>query len=119
MATVEERVAQRDEALAAANRVRLARAELKRRVRDGELLVADVVLDPPEYAAGMLLFDVLSAQRGWGDRRVTAFIRHGGLSHRVTLSALSLRRRQQIGDVLRDDDVWMPWVASGGGGSRS
>ena len=41
-------------ALARANEVRLARAELKRRITHGELTVAEVVLDSPWEAASGL-----------------------------------------------------------------
>src|SRR5215208_6028108 len=41
------------QALAQANKVRLARAELKRQVGDGEISVADVVLDCPWESESM------------------------------------------------------------------
>ena len=56
-------------ALAQANRVRLARAELKRRVADGEITVAEVVLQRPWEADTMTISDLLQAQRRWGRTR--------------------------------------------------
>lgn len=47
--------AQRMLALARANRVRLARAEIKRRVADGETSVAEVVLEDPREAENMTI----------------------------------------------------------------
>ena len=41
------------QALARANEVRLTRAELKRRIAQGEMTVAEVVLDSPWEAASM------------------------------------------------------------------
>ena len=46
---------QRLRALERANQVRLARAELKRRIADGDVSAADVILAPPKEAkAGQL-----------------------------------------------------------------
>ncbi len=50
-------------ALEQANRVRLARAELKRRVADGELPVAEVVLECPWEAESMTIGDLLASQQ--------------------------------------------------------
>ena len=50
-------------ALARANEVRLARAELKRRVADGDVAVADLVLDCPWEAASMPIAELLMSQR--------------------------------------------------------
>ena len=61
-------------ALARANEVRLARAELKRRVFAGEASVADVVLDCPWEAASMPVSDLLLAQRRWGHARCRTFL---------------------------------------------
>src|SRR4051794_13484326 len=52
-------------ALQRANEVRLARAELKRCVADGELTAADVVLESPWQAESMTLADLLMSQRRW------------------------------------------------------
>ncbi|MGI8921649.1 MAG: hypothetical protein ACR2HD_08285 [Solirubrobacteraceae bacterium] len=56
-------------ALERANEVRLARAELKRRVASGELSVAEVVLSRPWEARSMAVSDLLMSQRRWGRTR--------------------------------------------------
>ena len=56
-------------ALARANEVRLARAELKRRVADGDVAVADLVLDCPWEAAPMPIAELLMSRRRWGVNR--------------------------------------------------
>jgi hypothetical protein len=64
-------------ALQQANKVRLARAELKRRVASGEMPAADVVLSCPSEAETMTVADLLIAQRRWGrmrSRKVLALI---------------------------------------------
>ena len=64
------------QALARANRVRLARAELKRQVAEGELSVADVVLSCPWEAHSMAIAD-LSTSSGATEPRIdgTKFLR--------------------------------------------
>jgi len=56
-------------ALRQANKVRLARAELKRRVASGALPAADIVLSCPAEAETMTVADLLIAQRRWGRMR--------------------------------------------------
>ena len=68
-ATATAPAAQHMRALAQANRVRLARAELKRQVADGETPVADVVLECPWEAESMSLSELLCSQRRWGRAR--------------------------------------------------
>ena len=58
-------------------RVRLARAELKRQVADGELTVADVVLDCPWEAESMTIADLLMSQHRWGRTRCRRFLHAG------------------------------------------
>ena len=61
-------------ALEQANRVRLARAELKRQIADGELSVADVVLECPWEAESMTIADLLMSQHRWGRTRCRRFL---------------------------------------------
>ena len=61
-------------ALAQANRVRLARAELKRQVAEGETSVADIVLDCPWEAGSMPIADLLLSQHRWGRTRCRRFL---------------------------------------------
>ena len=56
-------------ALARANEVRLARAELKRQVAEGEIIAAHVILECPWEAASMTVSDLLTSQRRWGTTR--------------------------------------------------
>src|SRR4051794_16500363 len=60
-------------ALQQANRVRLARAELKRQVMDGEISAADVVLECPWEAESMAIADLLMSQHRWGRTRCRRF----------------------------------------------
>ena len=57
------------QALERANRVRLARAELKRRVAAADVSAAEVVLSCPWEAHSMSISDLLMSQRRWGRAR--------------------------------------------------
>ena len=61
-------------ALAQANRVRLARAELKRQVAEGEATVAEIVLARPWEAESMAIADLLVSQHRWGRERCRRFL---------------------------------------------
>ena len=61
-------------ALERANKVRLARADLKRRVATGETSVAEVVLECPWEAESMTVADLLMSQRRWGTSRCRKFL---------------------------------------------
>lgn len=60
---------QRLKALERANRVRLARAELKRRVAAGELRAAEVILAMRWETGSMPVAELLTSQRRWGVER--------------------------------------------------
>src|ERR1700691_3935723 len=64
-------------ALERANQVRLARAELKRRVAMGEIEVAAVILECPWEAESMAVADLLMSQRRWGQTRCRKFLAQG------------------------------------------
>ena len=56
-------------ALEYANRVRLARARMKRKIAEGELSAAEVVLSCPWQAHRMSVSDLLMSQKRWGRAR--------------------------------------------------
>ena len=56
-------------ALQQANRVRLARAEMKREIAAGDLAAADVILSCPWQAHSMSISDLLMSQKRWGRAR--------------------------------------------------
>jgi hypothetical protein len=62
------------QALERANAVRLARAELKRRVADREITAAEVILSSPWEAASMTVSDLLTSQHRWGHTRCRKFL---------------------------------------------
>ena len=66
------------QALAHANRVRLARASLKRAVAAGEVEAAEIVRECPWEVESMTVGELLRSQRRWGRTRARKFLVLGG-----------------------------------------
>ncbi len=87
-------------ALERANEVRLARADLKRKVAAGAVDVAAVVLDCPWEAESMAVSDLLTSQRRWGHTRCRKLLAQVPLSERKTLGSMTDRQRRQLAALL-------------------
>ena len=92
-ATMSASVPQHMLALEEANRVRLARAALKRAIARGEIGAANVVLDAPSETENMSLAELLGSQRRWGRTRVRRFLGSLALSEGKRLGSLTSRQR--------------------------
>ena len=90
-------------ALAQANRVRLARAELKRQVAEGEISVAEVVLDCPWEAESMAIADLLMSQHRWGRTRCRRFLAAIPISETKTIGSMTDRQRRALAARLSGD----------------
>lgn len=90
-------------ALAQANRVRLARAELKRQVTDGEVTVQEVVLSCTWEAASMTIADLLMSQHRWGRTRCRRFLASIPMSETKTIGSMTDRQRRALAARLRGD----------------
>src|SRR4051812_49608172 len=77
------------QALQRANAVRLARAELKRRVGEGQITVAEVILSSPWEADSMPIADLLTSQRRWGHTRCRKFLQCVPMSENKTIGSLT------------------------------
>ena len=88
------------QALRRANAVRLARAELKRRVAIGEICVADVILDAPWEAESMTVSDLLTSQRRWGHTRCRKFLQYVPMSENKTVGSMTDRQRHAVAQML-------------------
>jgi hypothetical protein len=91
MGRIDESVAREPQHLRAlehANRVRLARADLKRRIAAGQMTVPAVVLESPWEARSMELSELLMSQKRWGRERC-----------RRLLLALSIPENKQVGTL--------------------
>ncbi len=95
-ATATAPAAQHMRALAQANRVRLARAELKRQVAEGEASVADVVLECPWEAESMTISDLLMSQHRWGRTRCRRFLAAIPMSETKTVGSMTDRQRRAL-----------------------
>ena len=87
-------------ALARANRVRLARAELKRAIGRGELNVAEVVRDSPWETESMTLAELLTSQRRWGRTRARKLLQSLSLSENKRVGSLTTRQRAMLVGAL-------------------
>lgn len=91
---------QRMRALEHANAVRLARAEMKRRIAEGEVSAAEIILDCPEVARRWTLAEVLVAQRRWGTTRCRKFLQRNGISEIKPIGDLTPRQRRVLAEQL-------------------
>lgn len=87
-------------ALHHANRVRLARAELKRQVAAQQVSAAEVVVECPWEAASMEISDLLMSQRRWGRARCRRLLLSLGLPENKQIGTLTARQRQALAAVL-------------------
>ena len=90
-------------ALEHANRVRLARAELKRRIAAGDVRVPEVVLESPWEARSMELSELLMSQKRWGRTRCRKFLQSIGMSENKSIGTLTERQRVTLARVVHDD----------------
>ena len=102
-ATATAPAAQHMRALAQANRVRLARAELKKQVAEGEASVADVVLECPWQAESMTISDLLMSQHRWGRTRCRRFLATIPMSETKTIGTMTERQRRELARLLAGD----------------
>jgi hypothetical protein len=83
-------------ALERANKVRLARAELKRRIAVGDVDAAEVILNCPWEAASMAVADLLMSQRRWGRTRCRKFLATVPMSENKTIGSMTDRQRRTL-----------------------
>jgi hypothetical protein len=105
-ATATAPAAQHMRALAQANRVRLARAELKRQVSEGETSVGEIVLECPWEATSMTIADLLMSQHRWGRTRCRRFLGAIPMSETKTIGSMTDRQRRELAGLLAGDPVY-------------
>jgi hypothetical protein len=93
------------QALARANRVRLARAELKRSIARGDLEASAVVEECPWETESMTLAELLTSQRRWGRTRARKFLLGVSLSENKRLGTLTDRQRTLLSSALSRKDA--------------
>lgn len=94
------KVPQHMQALARANRVRLARAELKRAIARGDVEVVEVIRERPWETESMTLAELLTSQRRWGRTRARKFLLGLALNENKRLGTLTARQRALLATAL-------------------
>jgi hypothetical protein len=100
LATMDAGQEQHLRALEYANRVRLARARMKRHIAAGELSAAEVVLSCPWQAHSMSISDLLMSQKRWGRTRCRRLLVSLGVPENKQVGTLTERQRQALAAVL-------------------
>jgi hypothetical protein len=95
------RAPQRLQALERANEIRLARAELKRRIALGAVSAAQVILDSPLEAKSWAVGDLLLSQRRWGSTRCRKFLLRNQITETKPVGALTDRQRRMLAEQLK------------------
>jgi hypothetical protein len=97
---IDTRLEQRRAALARANKLRVARAGLKRRVAAGEVSAADVILGPRWELDGMHIGKLLMSQRGWGRERCRGLLVAAQIKENKTIGSMTVRQRRMLAAAL-------------------
>jgi hypothetical protein len=87
-------------ALQEANRVRLARAEMKREIAAGLLAAEEVILSCPWQAHSMSISDLLMSQKRWGRARCRRLLLSIGVPENKRVGTLTERQRVALAAVL-------------------
>src|SRR5207244_4797128 len=87
-------------ALELANRVRLARADLKRRIATGEVSPAEVIITCPWEATTMPVADLLMSQRRWGGTRCRKFLASIPISKNKAIGSIAERLSKSLEELL-------------------
>jgi hypothetical protein len=96
-------------ALERANEVRLARAELKRRVAFGKTDVAEVIVYCPWEAHSMAVADLLMSQRRWGRTRCRKLLAQLPISENKTVGSMTTRQRRALAVMLASGERGHAW----------
>jgi hypothetical protein len=99
--TPERSLIQCMDALGEANRIRSARAKLKKDLKAGQKAIDDIILRPPEYILTMKLFDLVIACPKYGRVKVNKILVKCRISSSKTIGDLSLRQRAEIIDLMK------------------
>jgi hypothetical protein len=108
------RAPQRLQALERANEIRLARAELKRRIAYGAVSAAEVILAPPLEANSWAIGDLLLSQRRWGHTRCRKFLIRAQINETKPVGALTDRQRRMLAGQLCSSAAREPALALAG-----
>ncbi len=94
---------QRMEALNRANEIRVARAQLKRDLKQRRIRIEQVIADPPEYVLTAKVYDMLVAVPRLGRVKVGRLLTQCRISQSKTVGGLSERQRSELLDMFRQN----------------
>ena len=92
---------QRMDELERANRIRTARAQLKRDLKAGKVSIHKLLLEPPEYLETAKVFDMLLAVPKYGRVKANKVLVQCRISPSKTIGGLSERQRTELVSLLR------------------
>ena len=87
-------------ALQRANRVRCARALIKRRIASGELTAAEVILSDHWELESMRLAELLLSQPRWGSKRCGEFLLALTMDENKRIGSMTERQRTAVAALL-------------------
>ena len=96
---------QRLRALERANEIRLARAELKRRIAVGDVSVAHIILSSPQEAESWSVSELLMSQRRWGSERCRKFLKRNDIYELKSIGSLTTRQRVLLANQLESREL--------------
>lgn len=92
---------QRMEALNRANEIRVARAQLKRDLKQRRVRIEQVIANPPDYVLTAKVYDMLVAVPRLGRVKVGRLLTQCRISQSKTVGGLSERQRTELLDMFR------------------
>jgi hypothetical protein len=100
--TPERSQQQRMDALRRANDIRSERARVKERLRNGELVISTVLVDPPCCVHTAKVLDLLLAVPKYGRVKANRLLERCRVSPAKTVNGLTPRQRKELLDMLGD-----------------
>jgi hypothetical protein len=95
-----ERAPQHLRALQRANQIRLARADIKRRVALGDVSAVEVLLSGAEEIETMEISELLTSQRRWGHTRARRFLAAIPMTESKTIGSMTERQVATLASML-------------------
>lgn len=92
---------QRMEALRRANGIRTDRARLKASLKNGTVLIHDVLVDPPDYVHTAKVFDLILSVPKYGRVKTTRILERCRVSSSKTVIGLTPRQRRELVENLK------------------
>jgi hypothetical protein len=91
---------QRSSALKRANKIRVARAQLKKELRKGNIPLGPILAAPPEHVSTAKVVDLLVALPKVGPAKAARLLNKARISQTKTVGELSPRQRIQLIELL-------------------